>query len=789
MSSQAMLSVLSRVDDASVDEALAAALPTADVADLPAIVDLILARGRIEGTLGLVCHYHALTEPLADRVIDRVGDLFRALREAARLPQATAIENALQIIAASGEMRLAYLVSERLRHGDEPLRDAAGQALLALTRRAVERDAADQPRVSARHAAFLYAAVEEAVQLYRHHEQQRVVEAVFMLVPRPLPLVTAQLDDWPNPVVEVFRSMLSQPDDATRAAALLPMLRHPALATAIYSGLHRAAASQQLAAALGHGHLLILPAVRRQLLHVPRPEALWPQREELALWPPGATRQLPGWLAALPLEVEGRVPHLVELRLQPDPMTRLAALRQLIGATDDPARDFGNALAAYCDDAEEAIAVIALRELIRRQWSGLPTLLPRLVNGPHARVRAIAAAHLAPLGFDRLWQSWTRLSRQQRLAGGRALIKIDPRFHESLGRRLASSDRDTVVRALSMIAELHQGSFFEQALLQLAAHRDRKIASAAVRALGSAESPEARDHLRAALEHSDARVRANAVEALEQHEQSQHVQKLVAMAVEDNNRPRANAIKALLEMGLEQAMSALKRMLADPRPAHRRSALWLVETLGLFQVARQVADLAAADRDPQIQQKARQVIAELRGAMHAAGADEPSSADPPAAAAALTFVLAAGPKPDGYWSEISAHFSQGSGMSIWWIVIASGLLLLVFGMLSLWMWRRDQSARASPLLVFHRVGAHVGLSWSDRWFLIRLARQRHLPTPLTLLVSPGTLMHHAAAWAGGLSPRRGGEVMRRADDLSRRLFGQRPGEATSAADSQRRAVA
>ncbi len=761
---EAIYGLVARVTDASVDRALAAALPTADTDDQARIAALLVRRNHPAGTAALVAHFDTLGADTRQWVLQHVADLYRPLREVARLDphnHPPAVANALEIIRRTGEMKLAYLVSERLRHGDEALRQLAAECLLDLARR---RD------VSAGEASYLHAAVEEAVRLYRHHEQDAVAVAMLWLALRPLPVAVAQLDDPRNPIGGVLKAMLAAGEEPAARAALLPLLGVASLSPSIIAGLRQCQARGALGEALAHGHMLQLPRVRRQLRKAAHADALWPTDEQAAQWPPQQTRHLPAWAATLPLELEVQVQRWTALRHAGDAMTRLAALRQLIAVTaGQPSRDFGQAIAGFCDDAEESIAAVALCELVRRRWDGLARLLPQLVNGPHERVRHLAGRHLAPLGFDRLWQRWPQLTRPQRLAAGRALIKLDPRFHESIGRRLASPDPQAVVRGLSIIADLNQGAFFDAALLQLSRHADRRIASTAVRALGSAESPQARAALEAALRDADARVRANAVEALQQIHSTQHVRQLVEMAQRDDNRPRANAIKALLDMRAGDALAALTQMLADARAKHRRSALWLVETMGVVEVARHVAELAVADPEPAIKQRAQRVMHELIDALHPPAA--PPEAPPASSAAACwAWPVLAQASAEVDWQAIGEHFRGGSAMSLGWIAAAAGLLMLLLVVLSMRKLRDRAEASSAPMLVFRRVAEHAGVSLSDQWLLIRIARQQQLPTPLALLLSPGTLMHHGAAYAAGLSDRRRRVTLIRLDALRQELF-------------------
>ena len=282
-------------------------------------------------------------------------------------------------------------------------------------------------------------------------------------------------------------------------------------------------------------------------------------------------------------EMLGRLSH------DPDRATRLAALNRLIALDVRPqwSRCADGVISTFCSDENAAVARIALRHLVRRRWPGLARLLVTLVHSPHEEIRHLAGANLAPLGFTKFWEAWPKLSYAQQLAGGNALIKLDPNFHRLLGERLGRPERNSRLRAMAIIYGLNQATFFETPLLALARESDEVIASAAVRALGSASSPAVVEALELALRHSDSRVRANSVESLQQIRSTRHVNRLMEMARTDDSRPRANAIHALMEMRAGEALASLTNMLADTRPAQRISvALWLVDHLGLVDVAR-----------------------------------------------------------------------------------------------------------------------------------------------------------------------------------------------------------
>src|SRR5690606_27778682 len=111
--------------------------------------------------------------------------------------------------------------------------------------------------------------------------------------------------------------------------------------------------------------------------------------------------------------------------------------------------------------------------------------------------------------------------------------------------------------------------------------------------------------------------------------------------------------------------------------------------------------------------------------------------------------------------QISEHAGNDATLSTGWVVLAVGLFLALVGALSLRHWWRTRRERPTPVLTFMALARQLGLSLSDQWLLIRLSMRQKLPTPITLVLSPGTLRHHARAAAARLGHRRSAKLMRR----------------------------
>ncbi len=610
---------LARIDDVSVDRALADALPTAESADRARMADLLLQRLRPEGCLGLVLYYDLFEPSLQDRIAGQAAALVRPIRQATTLTRTKGPLHAILLIRRGMAARLAYLVTGQLRSGDAKVTGPAADCLSHLALQAdTGRHNGMPAAIDPASARQLLSAVEEAVVHFAAHHQPQVLIALCNLLPRPAKQSTEVLANPEHAAVGPMRNLLSRAEQpAVRRsllwAAAIPTLTEPALA-----GLRCCATTGQLGDALELAHLLALPAMRKPLLRVHTPDELWPNDQQMRQMTAAQLRMLPRWSTALTFDDGQRLIKLTNLARVADPPTRLSALRELLTMARQQSAEataIDDAIARFAGDSDVQIASMTVWHLLHRRYRKLPQMLARLANSPHQKVRQIAARRLAPIGFERLWDHWQQLTSEQRRSAGRALIKIDPSFHRLLGERLERSERNDRLRALSVIDELNQASFFTTPLIQLLGDEDEYIVSAAVAALGSAEGPAAISALRGALDHSDSRVRANAVEALARLETSDHVQQLIKIASEDVNRPRANAIAALMALRTDEALTALQSMLDDRRSEHRRSALWLVEHLSLIDVVRNVAEMSISDPDEPTRQRAERVVYELMQAM------------------------------------------------------------------------------------------------------------------------------------------------------------------------------
>ncbi len=618
-----LLSQLLTRRDPTVDVALAAALPTAELPAADRMARALLERGTPDGRRQVIRQLHRLSEPQRREVAGRSGQLEHAIRKAAG-DGGPAADNALWLVEQAGLAGLADVVVQLLRHDDAAVADRAADVLQGLADTAIapekgvrplfqgsggvgsasgparqpgvqgESDAAGEREAKA--TLLLQQAVEKAVVQFDRHPHPRLLPAALTLARRGLPLAAKALRGGSGAAVVAMRAAVEGWDERVAGAAGW-LLARPAVAAETLGLVRRAVQSGRLEAVLADRHLLRVPAVRVVLRRVGEPGHCAGSASAVVSWP--ADRQVAWvhWLGMLPLDDASRVERLSVLARSGAPAGRLAAVRALCkqrellkqeGADGEAVR---GVLRKSAEDPDPVVARLALRALLLYDGPNLATTLARLAGSGGPAVRALAQRRLAPIGFARLWGGWSTMGPDKRVAVGQALLKIDSRMHEKLAARLMMPDRRARVQAVAMADRLGLAGRLTEPLAQLTRQGDSVVASAAVRALAgvAVEGSAGLDAVWACVEHEDPRVRSNTLEALAErpaadpgdvhggaarHDERRLNELIVRWVRREHHRPRAAALRALWARDAAAGLTQARVMLGDGRPEHRRAALW-----------------------------------------------------------------------------------------------------------------------------------------------------------------------------------------------------------------------
>lgn len=159
-----------------------------------------------------------------------------------------------------------------------------------------------------------------------------------------------------------------------------------------------------------------------------------------------------------------------------------------------------------------------------------------------------------------------------RLAG--ALSRTDPGIEAMLLRvALREHQPETILRALSLIAEFSDCTRVAQQLQLLSRQPNELIRSKAARLILRVSRE--RDRLVQLLTDSDPRVRANAAEAfLSLEPKPAEIEELWRLAGDNHHRPATTALAALALNGDVQAIHRLIELVNAPNPPFQLAAAW-----------------------------------------------------------------------------------------------------------------------------------------------------------------------------------------------------------------------
>ena len=141
----------------------------------------------------------------------------------------------------------------------------------------------------------------------------------------------------------------------------------------------------------------------------------------------------------------------------------------------------------------------------------------------------------------------------------------------------------------------------------------------------------------------------------------------------------------------------------------------------------------------------------------------------------LLLILAARLSPEEVTRAIRENWSSRP-QSLWLLILFALGLAAVIGLLHIRKRRErrgdGETGDGDAFRIFSEVAASLRVAPRDRRMLTRISRQQSLPSPLTLLLSPRTMHHHARSFSGTMSRRHRLRVLRRVSQLRLVLRGR-----------------
>jgi HEAT repeat protein len=594
----------------------------------------LLSRHTDRGLGGIIADYDALPDSLKEVVLAEIGLFHHAIREQARGANPAARLAALRLVSLGRQGKLAYILSEHLHDPDEAVSKAACDALVGLSRWVASQVRTLQTCTDAQFNADgealippdpgqltpdylklidqrgeVEAAVARAIDIHRGRHGSDLLRAAMLLADNP-------------------QSKTIQILQATKHGGQMPMVRR----------LQQAPASEHVPAFLLGASLGQLRThfgnVFAHIDEAPVLDALlrkthWLKDHQLELCLRQVTRgcwwedaslikdaqrrsaaesaKTGDWIAASGVHdvvQDERLRKLLDLS-QDDFGARLRILRAVM------ARKRGasvHLISVFLDDADERLARMAAREIVRRKPADYENILLQRVSSTGESVRKIITRAIGQVGFEHYWNRFDRLPRQTRKQAGRAMFKILPDGPVRLSRKMAGGPIEERIKAMQICYELELGEALRPHLLRLCVDTNPRLRSKAVSVLGSVQTVPPDALIDRLLHDTDARVRANTIEVLETKQRDKFLPLLTQRARATNPRERANAIKALHGMRVGLASSQLHGMLQDDRSEHRISALWALRQIGWWKLLNEVGRIAKEDKNVRVRRYALAIL-------------------------------------------------------------------------------------------------------------------------------------------------------------------------------------
>ncbi len=611
-----IIKTLANYKDPSIDHALSAALNTAAPQAASQIANALLQRHEPHTLEKLITHYHLWPDPIKQQIIAHPKQIYHALRYAFQSTNTQTLTNAIHILQETKSPHQAYLLNRALTHGSAAIKKQAAQALTHITAWALSTQPDQTPIPSADQFQAICKTILDAVKTYQLHNQEDVLKCYFKCAPALTQDVTQTKDPHHIDMIATpIKSALAHQTYPQTLNACIPLIDHPLFKHAALLGIRKASDQNNLQPILNTHHLLKIKTKNQKLQNLVDAKQLIPKPQHIAQYPDTPATGYIQWIQTLLGHQPWAIPPLKAAQAFTSSIARLHALKSLMQiAKTEKSQTAQKAILYFIADKNPHIALTAARYTVNQQHANpnqLHHILLDLLYSQHTPVRRFASRRLAPIGFDSLWTHWAKLTDPQKTQLGQTLVKIDPHFHHTLGKKLGSPNPQHTIKALNIITFLNQGDFFQQALTILLNSHNTKIVSAAASALSTSTSPQTLPDLEKCLANKNPRVRANAIESLNKRSPQAQLQTLKKIAQKDTNRPRANAIGALLNQNTQEALDQLTHMLHDHKPNHRTSALWLIQNMGISEMAKHVAEMAISDPDPTVKNKAQQVIQQI----------------------------------------------------------------------------------------------------------------------------------------------------------------------------------
>ncbi|MEK6675529.1 MAG: HEAT repeat domain-containing protein [Planctomycetota bacterium] len=597
------------------DTALVHSLPELSEDLQRSVFELLLRRGHLPSLAAVVGRFSHLRLSVRNQLCDRVRDLFDGVSQAISSSTLNDRLGAIDLIQTGNCFNLAYLLPQALRLACPHTREHAAGALHQLTARFLEEKCRGEPSgtisPSASHGELLAAALQEAVAGWESHFQSKALEAALWMDDRLVSVIVAKLREPRARLASMVSGLLQVFTDRRMAGFMLRALAIPELRASASQGIARTHHRPKAEAIVEESWLLVDPEIERGFRRLP--DCLWIQESPLDFHSndPGFMDKLVHVISFHAKSPDQFVERARALLRMGEPRITEAVVWKLIEEPSEGAST--ELLRSVAERKTDSMAVIAARELWRRQWRSLDEADQGASSRESAALSAGRPGPVLPTDsrFEQYWKLFDGPHAPALAALETELLRDPAHLANCLRSKLADDQAADRLRALRIIRKLGVARRVEEQIYQSAHDSERNVRSHAVSLLRELPGVTTERILRNAVNDPDDRVQSNAIETMTSLGLQDRTTHVVSKLNAPHHRTRATAIASLLRLEVRQAATSLVEMLDHASPAHRLSALWVVEHLQLRSMLKRIAALSGQDQDPRVRTRAARLLRQL----------------------------------------------------------------------------------------------------------------------------------------------------------------------------------
>ncbi len=597
-----LLNSIRGFDDPAVEQALGSALGFESNGYSKQLAEALLQRSSSNGLSYLVRYFHKLDPEMQKDLLAYCCKASDVLRSAIKIDDVQVRKNVLEIISASKQPKLCYILSLLLMDENPSIREQSANVMKEMARSLLQ--SLKRSEIDSYDLNQFFLAIDLAFDSFASHLRTEVVRSA-MYFGHVLPdSIWNKFSCEHSRFAHAAAEILIRESDPAYAGFSFRALTSPVMGKSIVKIISSTMNTQFIREWLKYAWYRFNPQVQRHLARIK--EFKWISGNSRGFW-------------ELSSELQMSFIDILELT-SISPGEKIEIVKSLLGTEDKAVQEYIVMTLIGMDIYEARVLlnqVISFDQSISFSHRGKSLASDYLtvysVENEHGKIsKSEESDDIADFSSDEYFAGvWKSLNQVEKHKWAKIINRhreLDNNFVAHIRSRLNSTFPAERAKALTILKQAYLVDEFYIYVSRLCKDPDPTVRSAAIRAIASHNGPEVEQKIVEALNDADLRVQANAIESLEETNPSNLLDTLESKISHGDNRIRANAIKAILKPQYIAANRALSSMLEHPDPRFRSSALWALNQAGPMIMVDKLIKIAKSDPDPDVKQQAERAV-------------------------------------------------------------------------------------------------------------------------------------------------------------------------------------